>query len=237
MKNSYMQQLGFNRNHVAFLAVGVVAFTALMLPKTGLKVSAMFSRADQPAVKMLTYEQARGDIYAQMNIGEEEQYLQNLDTQFALLDRGAANGAVLGEITGLGEIPSADQLVFPELEKAYPIQTVPESELATMTYYATASELEAKHDTVSIMGQLNSADPAVLRQSVTNWNALLTDLGRLPVPTNLVDEHRAKLSYYYSIMKMGEIYAGDGDESQLAYYLKAMISFENKLNSNEANLE
>lgn len=233
MKNN-LEQLGFNRNHYLIGLTALIVFAILVFPRTGIKLSAMFSQAEEPKPQ-ITYEQMRGEVYAQMGVGEVDPYIEELDKQFALLDRGQADGSVLGDAIGIGEVPNADELVLPEVEQRFPVRVTagfqPEQETK---YMAQLQELETSYGTLTMAADLNSSDLNLLQASVKKWQSLLTDLSNSEVPPTLEDYHRTKIYYYYSMMKIGNVYAGLEDESALGTYLKVMISFGNKLNQYES---
>lgn len=234
MDNLKLQQLGFNRNHYLIGLIAVIVFGVLVFPRTGIQLSAMFSQADETKPQ-ITYEAMREKVYAQAGVGKIDPYLQKLDEQFALLDRGQADGAVLGEAIGIGEVPNADELVLPEVEQQFPIRistsSSPEQE---SNYLNQLRELEISYNTLAMLGDLNSTDVSLLESSVQKWNSFLTDLSQMEVPVSMEDYHRTKIYYYFSIMRIGSVYAGLSDEASLATYLKVMISFGNKLNQYES---
>ncbi len=229
-----LRQLGFNKNHYALLSFAVVLFAILLIGRSGFKVSAMFTKAEDVPAPTITYEQTRSEVYAQLGVGENDQYLQELDKQFALLDRGDADGAVLGDSIGIGAVPNADELILPEVEQAYPLkiseQSFPQQEL---NYLSQVQDLEIRYDATTMLADLNSSDTNLIRSSVGRWQSLLTDLSSIAVPSSMQDYQRTKIYYYYSIMKIGSVYAGLEDEESLTTYLKVMIGFGNKLNQYE----
>jgi len=225
-----IQQYGFTVNHIALLAVAVLIFGALVIPKTGLSITSVFGTDEQQP--MLTYDQIRGEVYAQMGVGSEDAYIQELENQFALLDRGSTDGAVLGEIIGVGELPDPNSLHLPEVDAKYPARVINDNSPTSISDYQDAvAAIETRNGGARLFAQLSTADTNLLNQSVAGFSTILSEISQLNVPSSQLEMHKVHLSYYYSIMKMAEIYAGSGDESQLQFFLTVMMSTGNKLNS------
>lgn len=229
ISKTQLQEMGFNGNHALLLLAGVVVFILLLLPRVDIKLSAMFSKADENK-KTLTYEQVRDEVYAQMGLGSSDDYLQQLENQFALLDRGMADGAVLGEMIGLGEIPSASEINLPEVNQRYPIILSSDNSAQAVTFYRTqVASIESSYNKVGIMAELNSNDKQALLDSTTRWRAMLEELSTLSVPVSQQAFHKNLLHHYYAVLKMGEVYAGAGNEAELGLFLKIMIATANEI--------
>jgi hypothetical protein len=234
---SFFSKLGFTRNHLAVLAAGVFVLTILILPKSGLKVSAMFSQADEAPKEMITYEQARGEIYAQMEIGEEEKYLQDLDSQFALLDRGAANGAVLGEAIGIGAIPSAEQMLSRENLDLLPVKTTATSAETVQAYASYVAGVEAENDVLTILANLNSSDSQNLLSSQQRIATLVGQLGQATVPAELADFHRYKIIYYQTLSEIAEGFLTNTLDVNFQNASKLFLSITDKIEQTKAELQ
>lgn len=220
----HLKNLGFNFNHIAVIAVVVFAFSFYALPKLGFKPTALFAKANN-AEKMISYDSVRREVYAQMgNIPITDK--NKTADQIALLDRGGSNPQVLGEMIGIGTIPSAEDMVLPEMEQRYPVRIIDEnSEGTKAAYKEITTKLERKYSVMSLMAAMNSSDKNVLTRSAQAWDYLLTELSAVNTPSELKDFHRTKIGYYYAMMKVTQVYAGLAPESELGLYTKAMLAF------------
>lgn len=227
MRLSKLQEWGFNKNHFALLTVGTLLFVVLVIPKTGIKLSAVFSRAAEPN-NLITYEQARNDVYAQMDLGGNDPYVDVLENQFALLDRGDANGAVLGEAIGLGEIPSVEQLYSPEQLSLIPVQVNNESGAAAVQKYAERMlRIESYYNTVELFANLNGTDDRAITETEKKVTDMIEAMNQLDVPKELVDYHRYNIMYYQTLGKLGT--ALIANDPKLGQYSQAMFSLLDKI--------
>lgn len=233
MENSKktLQDLGFTRNHAFVVGVSVLLFVVLVMPRFGVKLSAMFSEAEQPQGELLTYEQVRSEVYADSGLDSDSQdYINNLETQFALLDRGQANGQVLGEAIGLDQIPSADQLYSDEQLSLIPIkETVPTSTESVQTYSDRVLRVESYYNTPELFSNLNSSDPNQLAKTQEQVQGIIDSFMQLPVPSELVDYHRFSILYYQTLSKLGQTFIND--DGNMSQYSSAMFSLTDRLSS------
>lgn len=223
------EQTGMNKNHVMVMGVVVFALASYALPKTGLSVRAMFGNGEPVAI--MTYDDARARVLADMG---DISPIDNTKTkdQIALIDRGTLDTQVLGDAIGIGTIPNAKDMQLPELDQQYPVKTVEDDTEATLTRYQMAlNDIETRYAVVDMLATLNSSDTESIKQSTFKWKQMLQELSAVPVPTKLQANHRARLGYYYSMMKTGEVYAGISSESELPLYVKAMLAFSSSIDN------
>ncbi len=227
MHTSKLQELGFNKNHFALIAVGTLLFIVLIIPKTGIKLSALFSQAAEP-VEMITYDQTRNDVYAQMNLGGPDPYVDELENQFALLDRGDADGAVLGEAIGLGEIPSVEQLYSSEQLSLIPVRISNDSGAAAVQKYSERMlRIESYYNTAELFASLNGTDAAAMAEAGKKATEIIETMNQLDVPKELVDYHRYNILYYQTLGKLSTAFTTD--DPNLGQYSQAMFSLLDKI--------
>lgn len=227
---SPMNQLGFNRNHYLVAAVAVFIFGVLVIPQTGLKLSNLFARGAETG-NMLTYEDVRNQVYAKNNVVDDDQYLADLEQQFALLDRGEVDGAVLGEAIGVGAVPSADQVFTRDLLDQIKLSTTADNSPASMQKYAEqVLQVEAENNALMSLANLNSTDAASLQNSKVQASKVVSGLLGVTVPSSLADFHRYKLIYYQNVMALADSFtAGDQTadfQNQTAILLSVMDRIE-----------
>lgn len=224
-----LEQYGFGFNHAALITVVSLGLFSLAYAKSDISVKAMFAKAEKN--EMVTYEQVRDEVYAQAGlINNEDEYLKGLQDQFAVLDKGNIDGKVLGEAIGMGEIPQAKDLRLPELEQMYPVRLAETQTKESIEIYLNKiKELEVKYETISLFAVLNSDDKELLTRAAGQWRLLLSELSGLSAPKAMTQYQKAKLGYYYSALKMSEVYAGKVNESELQTYFQALMSYGNAL--------
>ncbi len=231
-----LQELGFTLNHAFIMLAAVFVFGLLVIPRTNISVSAMFSQAEEETQPMLTYDQVRNQVYADAGVIDEEQYQQELENQFALLDRGQADGAVLGAAIGLDEVPSAEQLFSQEQLDLISIKTVVPTNTQTIQNYADKIlQIESYYDTAELFANLNSSDKALYAKTSAQAKDIIKDMSEIAVPTELVNYHKYNIFYYQTISKLAESFSGD--DSGLAQYSSALFSLMDKISSIKIEIE
>lgn len=221
------EEIGFNKNHAMIMGVVVFALAGYALPKAGLNVKAMFG-GNQP-VHIMTYDDARAKVIADLGDIGPNDYTKTKD-QIALIDRGTLDTQVLGDAIGVGTIPNAKDMQLPELDQQFPL-TVTEAEgnEAEASYHTAVSDIESKYGVIDMLAVLNTSNTEELKQSTMQWRQMLRELASVPVPKKMQASHHARLGYYYSLMKTGEVYAGISSESELPLYVKAMLAFSSSM--------
>lgn len=224
-----LDRYGFTRNHFGLLLAALAVFTVLVMPRAGIKLSAMFSKADTDA-PMITYEQTRGEVYAQMGIIDEDQYLRELENQFALLDRGMADGAVLGESIGIGAIPNAEQVFSRELLDQIVLNVHSDNSKDAMLKYAeNVLQVESANGSILLLANLNSSDAQTLMQTKQQAQAIVSGLKAVSVPSALQDLHRYKMIYYQSMAGIAEVFATGESGPEFETDSKILFSVMDKI--------
>ncbi|QQS22679.1 hypothetical protein IPM19_03545 [bacterium] len=236
-KNTNLESLGFTRNHAYLLGAAVLVFAVLIVPRMDIKLSAVFTQAEETQEPMLTYEDVRSEVYALNGLdAETEEYINHLENQFALLDRGQANGQVLGEAIGLDEIPSVEQLYSNEQLSLIPIkEMIPTNQQTVEAYANKMLQIESYYNTPELFANLNSSDKNLLQKTQDQVKGIIESLNGIPVPTELVDYHRYNTLYYQTIGKLGLAFM-TGDEN-IAQYSSAMFSLTDRLASLRTQIE
>lgn len=231
-----LQDLGFNKNHAYLMFAAGAVFLLLVVPRSNIKLSAMFSKADNSQQQMLTYEDVKIQVYADAGIIDEQQYQTNLENQFALLDRGQADGKVLGATIGLDDVPSADQLFSQDQLDLIPIKsTIPTTETSVQDYADRILRIESYYDTTELFANLNSSDKNLLDKTSQQVQGILDSMSQIPVPSELVAYHKYNVMYYQTISKLGQSFSSD--DGNLAKYSKDMFSLMDKLASLKTEIE
>lgn len=232
MQNSQstMSELGFNRNHYLLALAAVLIFSVLVIPQTGLKISALFAKGEN-SQGMVTYEEVRKQVYAENNIVDDEQYLKDLENQFALLDRGEVDGAVLGQAIGIGAVPDASQVFTRDMLDQIVLTTSSDNSAAAIQKYSEQLlQVEAENNAIMSLANLNSTDSQILEQSKVQASEVVSGLLGVTVPTSLLDFHRYKLIYYQNIIALADSFISgeqsDDFENQTAILLSVMERIE-----------
>ncbi|HMR54983.1 MAG TPA: hypothetical protein PKD34_00105 [Candidatus Doudnabacteria bacterium] len=222
-------EYGFTRNHFALLGVAVLVFSLLVIPESGIKLSAMFTQA-QTQQPVITYDQMRGEVYAQMGIGNESEYIQELENQFALLDRGHADGAVLGESIGIGAIPTAEQVFSRELLDQIQINIINDNSQNSIERYSeNVLKVESTNGAIVMLANLNNNDLQVLSETKLQAESLVGDLKAIEVPSELADLHKYKLIYYQTLSVIANGFVGNSNEVDFANHSKILFSVMDKI--------
>lgn len=222
------EQIGFNKNHAIIIGAVILALSFYSLPRMGINVKAMFDK-NEVKVAVPTYDETRSKVIADMGLTENPDYNKARE-QIALLNRGAIDANVLGEAIGVGAIPGANEMDLPEMEQLYPLNVIKDNGVETVAnYHRYVNQIEAKYGVIGMLTILNSSDTQMIMNSMKQWKSMLQELSKIPVPSSLENMHHARLGYYYSMMKTGEVYAGMTSESELGLYVKAMLAFSNKM--------
>ncbi len=223
-----LNNAGFNKNHFQLIGLAMIVFVILIFAKSEISLKSLVTQADSKP-EILTYEDALKQVSSNNKVNSD-QFNKDLENQFALLDRGQADGKVLGEAIGIGAIPDSSELAVPEAFNEYPVVTSNDnSSVAIANYQNAITNIEARYGTVEMLADLNSDDKQMINSSLAKWKNLLLEISKINVPSSLAESHKNKIVYYYAIMKTGEVYAGQLDESKLSYYLKIMLSYANKV--------
>lgn len=231
-----MNELGFNRNHYLIGLAAIAVFAALVFPRTGIQLSAMFSQADEVNPK-ITYEQMRGEVYAQMGVTDDEKYLQDLENQFALLDRGQVDGAVLGQAIGIGAVPSAEQIFTREMLDQIVLTTSSDNTPDNMKKYSEqVLQVETGNEALSTLAALNSSDSQALEQSKDQVDKIVSGLLGVTVPSELLDYHRYKLIYYQNLKAIADSFSGDNANSDLQNQTSILLSVMERIEQTKSEI-
>ncbi len=225
-----MKELGFNRNHFLIGLTAVAIFGVLVFSKTGVSLSAMFTKADETQ-PVLTYEQAKGEVFAEMGIIDEEKYLAELENQFALLDRGQVDGAVLGQAIGIGAVPNSEQIFTREMLDQIPvIKSSDNSREAIQRYSELLLGAEAESGAMISIANLNSSDPSVLNQAKVSAAKAVSNLKSLSVPSELADFHRYKMIYYQNLVAIADSLINSDENQDLQNQTSIFLSITERIN-------
>lgn len=231
-----MKELGFNRNHFLVGLTALALFAVLVFSKTGITLSAMFTNADD-SQPLLTYEQAKGEVYAQMGIVDAEKYLQDLENQFALLDRGQVDGAVLGQAIGIGAVPSSEQIFTREMLDQIPvIKSSDNSREAIQRYSELLLGAEAESGAMISIANLNSSDPLVLNQAKESAAQAVSNLKSLSVPSELADFHRYKMIYYQNLAAIADSLINPDATQDLQNQTSIFLSITERINQIKSDI-
>lgn len=230
------EQIGFNKNHAMVISAVILAFAVYASPALGFDMKNIFTKKNNSKVQLdlITYDQVKGNVLADLGVEEDPAYNKTRD-QLALLDRGAVDAQVLGEAIGVGSIPSAKDMILPEMEQKYPLKVINDNGVDAMLKYKKAlSQIDSQYDTMTLMAIMNSGDQQAIKESLPQWSALLKTMSQVEVPSSVKEEYRARLGFNFSMMKAAEVYAGLISDSELPLYLKAIMAYSSKI---ETSLE
>ncbi len=228
-----LQNLGFNYNHLFIMLAALAIFAVLIIPRANIKVFAMFSKAQETEKPLLTYEDVHTQVFAERGLGtdqESEKYLNDIETQFALLDRGEADGKVLGAAIGLDEIPNIDQLFSEEQLNLINVHSViATNKDSIQTYADRLLKIESYYNTTELFANLNSTDKNLLDKTTSQTKLIVDSMNQIPVPSELVNYHRYNVLYYQTLGKLGQSFSSD--EGDLSQYSSALFSLMDRIAS------
>ncbi len=230
-----LQSLGFTSGHAQLLTVAVAVFVVLFVAKSGINWKTVFVHADSQT-HMLTYDEALAQAQNEIGAVNPNQDDGSAE-QIALLDRSNIDGKVLGDAIGVGEIPDADQMLLPDIVNQLKINNSNnDSQAARQQYVSAVQKIENDAQITSLLADLNTDDKDTLRSSADGWNWTIKQISNVPVPPSLQKYNQDKLVYYSVIMNIAKIYAGDQSEDGLPLMTKAMISYSDKMDALQQQL-
>ena len=232
-----LKSLGFTSGHAHLLLVAVAVFGLLMFAKSDLNVRTLFANADDE-VEMLTYEDARNEVVTAYGGVASSPADEEAEKQLALLDRSLDNGQVLGEMVGLGSIPSADAIFSQDILNKISVKVIhnalpedPQNYADKLTY------IESSNDVLTLLANINSGDPALIQSSQDQANRIVQMMGTIAVPPSFVEYHRYKTIYYTSLTNMADIWMKKRPETDLQPQSTLLFSVMGKVETLKAELE
>lgn len=235
-----IQSLGFTKGHMHLLLVAVAVFSVLMVSKSNINLRAVFVKADDTPVKMLTYDDVHNQVAAEVQAAEPaDDPAANAvaDQQLALLDRQLDSGEVLGDSIGIGTVPNAEQIFSREQLDLIPVNTQTTSQKTVELYSDQLLNIESQDDATTLMGNLNSSDPSVLNKTKDKANLIIGKLKGLTVPDELADYHRYKMIYYQSLASMADSFAQNTLDTNFQNTSKIFFSVVSKLEDTKNKMQ
>ncbi len=224
-----MSEYGFNKNHYLLIGASVAIFGVFLFSRSGIHLSAMFSRAAED-IPQLTYEDVKGEIYANYDLESNSDYAKELQKQFALLDRGQADGQVLGEAIGIGTVPKADQVFTRELLDQVNFPMTPDNSQHSLQRYADQVLFaESQNNAIMALANLNNSDEASLRDSKEQSSRTISSLLSITVPSSLADYHRYKLIYYQNLITLADSFISGNQDTDFQNLAAILLSVMERL--------
>lgn len=232
---SKLKSLGFSSGHAHLLLVAVAVFSVLIVTKSGINVRAMFANADSE-VKVPTYEDIKKEVESEKNTSTNNSS-DYIDEQIALLDRSLENGQVLGDATGIGTVPNIEKVFTREQLDQIKLNTVSTDSKSVQSYANSLLNVESQTDAATLMASLNSSDPAVLKQTAAQADAIIQKLSTLTVPAELADFNRYKMIYYESMSSMANGFATNTLDTNFQNTSKIFFSVVNKIEQTKTDIQ
>ena len=221
---------------VHFGHVGIIALCAAFLifatwMKSGFNLSLRPIAQSSSAGQVLTYEQAKAEVLAQMGPAPTTDGSVT-DQQLALVDPVNHGGEVAGTSTAEQVFPSADQMVTPEMLDQIKIKTTDVSNADTIkTYSDRVAFVEAQYNALGILSDLNNQDSTTLKNVDITTKAIVSNLAQIPVPKELVTYHKIKMMYYTTLGYMAQAFSGENKNIDLERLSSILFSLTEKLDS------
>lgn len=233
---SKLKSLGFTAGHAHLLLVAVALFSVLIVAKSGINYRTMFASAESTKPQTLSYEDALSQAQAD-NAQPTEQSTAEDDAQIALLDRSLDSGQVLGDSIGIGTVPSAEQIFSREKLDQIKLNTVPTDSKSIQMYSDNLIGVESQNDASTLIGNLNSSDPDVLKQTKQQADATVQKLSALIVPTELADYNRYQMIYYEALSNMAQGFATNTLDTDFQNTSKIFFSVTNKIEQTKSDIQ
>lgn len=200
--NKEARNLGLNFNHI-FMVGGAAAILILItFMKGGFNVDYNSATAQQNAGKKLTYEQAlehvRNKKETQLN-GESSIAKKEEGSVLASLDQNYKSAQVLGASTE-DLIPDSSTYLSEEQLNKIEVRIIKDNSKEALQKYArTASYVESKHDSFSLVSNYMSDDNAQQKKVAAEAIAIVSELKGMDVPEVLVKYHKMRMAIYAAI--------------------------------------
>lgn len=232
---SRLKDLGFTSGHVHLLLIAVALFAVLMVTQSNINIKALFVKADdQPA--MLTYEGVHNQILADQGQSSTEAD-KTAEAQLALLDRSLDSGQVLGDSTGIGTVPPAEQIFNRDQLDLIHVTTEPTTTQSLQRYSQNLLSVESQDNAITMIANLNSSDPAVLKATQELSDGTIQNLASLTVPSELADFHRYKMIYYKALSSMAVSFAENNLNTDFQNTSKILFSIINKIEQSKSVIQ
>ncbi len=216
------KDLGFTSGHAHLLLVAVAFFAVLFVAQSDISLRALFANADSE-VTMITYEDMHAKIASEYG-GINLQADAEAERQLALLDRSLDSGKVLGDVVGIGAIPSVDNIFTRAQLDTITVTTVATNNNSVQKYAEDVLGVESQNGAVELMANLNSSDISVLRKTEEQVSVINSKLKGLTAPSELADFHRYKMIYYQSLASMANAFATNTLDTNFQNTSKIMFS-------------
>lgn len=234
-----IEEWGFTGAHALLMSCALIVFVILISPHLNLSFKTLTTKADNHNKEILTYEQVRAEVYAESKLPEEDAELAALvDKQFALLDRNADAGEVLGESIGFGDVPDATEFLTPDLVDQSQIKVLADSSQSALVDYRNNLQIIlGEYEVFGMLAALNSSDTTTLSELAKKFNTLASHIISLEVPAPLVDYHKYNVAYYNSLANVAMLFAGQTPDVDMQFNTKAMLSLSQKIDQLKTELE
>lgn len=228
-----LQSLGFTSGHMHLLLVAVAVFAILMVVKSDVNLKTMFANADDEQV-MLTYDDVQNQTAAEFGPVADTELTSEEEEQYALLDRSLETGEVLGDATGIGTVPDAEQIFSRSQLDLINVNTQNTTAESIKKYSESLLSVESQNESVTLMANLNSSDSATLNKTKDQAYYVIQNLSALTVPSELADYHRYKMIYYQTLASMADSFAQNNLNTNFENTSKIFFSVTNKIEQTKA---
>ena len=233
---------GLHFGHLGLIFACAAFLSLATLMKTGFVLPFSKNKFAGSPPKVLTYD----EVYQKVALKNADEWgidpvgIEKDRQQLALIDPDLGQGQVAGISTGqLQELgfPNVNEIIGPDQLASVPIVLLDStSEELVLEYKENSSEPELQGDIISLLADINSDDPEVLRLAGGKAEKILTQLMQIPVPKDLAEYHRLNMFYIFELGLLAEAQSGIEGAPEVKDITPQIFSLAERLEQMKADI-